>query len=346
MKALVKFKSGVGNVELRDVEMPKIGDNEVLIKVKVAGVCGTDVHIYYDHFRNNPPVILGHEFSGVITKVGRKVSKWRPGDRVVSENNPYACRECQLCRMGYPNLCSKKKAMGILSNGCFAEYLKLPAWLLHKIPDNVTDEQAALSEPTAVAMHSVVERGKLEIDDFVVVFGPGTIGLLAAQVAKASGASKVMIIGTDADVKMRLRVAYDLGIDYIVNAQQENPLEMVMDITHGRGADMIVEASGSNKVIAEAIKLVRRRGRITAPGLTGKRRISVPWDSFILKGIEIVFPYSSNYISWKRTLSQISLGKIKGDPLITDRFPLTGWKKAFRKLKELQTIKPLLYETT
>jgi len=158
MKAIVKWKKGDGFVELREVPKPVIDSESVLIEVKAAGICGTDIHIIHDEFEYSPPVIMGHEFSGEIVETGEKVKAWKVGDRVVSELHTGACRVCRLCRTGNSQICSKKRPIGSGQDGAFAEFIKVPSWLLHKIPGEVSFEEAALTEPTAICVHCILEK--------------------------------------------------------------------------------------------------------------------------------------------------------------------------------------------
>ena len=174
MKALVKTAKGMGNIEIRDVSIPKIPkDDWVLIKIKAAGVCGTDLHIWHDQFFYWPPVILGHEFSGEIVEMGSKVTGFDTGDRVVVEPHSLACGKCEFCRQGKIQICSDKRSPGWGIDGAFTEYIVMPSLLLHKIPDGLSYELAAIAEPMAIAVHQVVERGRIECQDFVVVTGAG-----------------------------------------------------------------------------------------------------------------------------------------------------------------------------
>ena len=241
MKALIKTSRGVGNVQVQDTAIPTLGEAEVLIRVKVACVCGTDVHIYNDRFANSPPMTLGHEFSGVIESLGGGVKTLRVGDRVVSANNPFACGSCAICKRGYPNMCPHKRAMGIHSDGCFAEYIKLPANLIYQIPDNISFEEAALMEPLAVATHAVSHRCSIEQGDTVVVFGPGTIGILAAQVARAEGAKNIVLVGTTRDEKTRFVCADKLGIETLnIEKLGNDGLRARIDkLTVNAGADVV-----------------------------------------------------------------------------------------------------------
>ena len=340
MRALAKFAEGRGNVRLRDVPEPTPGQEEVVIRVQAAGVCGTDVHIYYDRFPSSPPLILGHEFSGVIECLGPGVKTFQVGDRVVSENNPFACATCKICSLGYPNLCPHKKAMGIHSDGCFADYVKLSVSLLHRIPDNISFEEAALTEPLAVAVHAVSDRCGVELGDTVVIFGPGAIGLLSAQVARAEGAGRVLLVGTTKDEEIRFECAAKLGIETL-SIEKEDLKEKVMSLTEGIGADVIVEASGSKKAIIQGVELLRRNGRMAVSGITGQRDIALDWDRMVSKAISVFFAYSSRRQNWEKALKLLSEKKVKTSPLITHRFRIEEWEEAFRVLETLQAIRPV-----
>jgi L-iditol 2-dehydrogenase len=340
MKALIKSAPGKGNISLTNIPIPTPDCHEVLIKVHTAGVCGTDIHLFHDRFKNSPPFVMGHEFSGIVENIGSEVEGIKLGDRVVSANNPYACGVCKLCQTGYPNLCSQKKAMGIHSDGCFAEFIKLPANLIHRIPDNVDFEDAALMEPLAVAVHSVSHRCKIEKGDVVVVFGPGTIGLLAAQVARAEGAAKVILAGITVDEAVRFECAKKLGIQTI-NVQKENLADIISSFTGGIGADVVVEASGSFKAITSAISLLRRNGRLAVTGLTGQADIKLKWDEMVSKGISVLFTYSSVNSDWRQALNYLSEKKVLTQPLITHRFTLEKWEKAFQVMEQMEAIKPV-----
>ena len=342
MEALVKTKKGSGFLEIRSVEDPVVGEKEVLLKVKAAGICGTDIHIMEDRFPNNPPVILGHEFSGEIVDVGTDVSEYKVGDRVVSEPHKGGCGTCRYCLTGEVEVCRNKKAIGYKIDGCFASHISMPVTSLHRIPPNVTYEQAALTEPMAVAVKGVLERTKIEAEDFVMVSGCGPIGLLAAAAAKAEGARAVMITGTNGDEKLRLPAARALGIDHVVNVQKDNALQIVQELTDGAGADVVVEASGAAPAIRQAFDLVKIDGRICGLGLSGKEDIDIPWDTSIIKAVRLVCSMSSNWTSWERALSIMAGSKIDLGPLITADVALHDWQKAFALLQNLEAIKILL----
>ncbi len=342
MKAIVKYKKGDGFVELREVAKPAADSESVLIKVKAAGICGTDIHIVHDEFKYSPPVIMGHEFSGEIVEVGEKVKEWKVGDRVVAEPHTGACRVCRLCRTGNPQICPEKRPIGSGIDGAFAEYIKIPSWLLHRIPEKVSFEEAALTEPTAICIHCILEKTKIESGDFVAILGPGPIGLLAAQIVKSADASCVLISGISRDANIRLNIASELGIDYVVNTDEEDLVSKVRQLTNGEGADVVVEASGSPLAINQAFQMVRRGGRISALGMTEKEEVKIPWNVGIMKGVQILLPFSSGCTSWEKALSLIASKKINVASLITYCFSLRDWSNAFSLVTKGQAIKALL----
>lgn len=339
----MKVAKGQENIEIRDIDVPAIpADDWVLIKVKAAGVCGTDLHIWHDQFPYWPPVVLGHEFSGVIAETGKKVIGFEPGDRVVAEPHSYACGVCELCRQGKIQICESKRSPGWGINGAFTDYLVMPYTLLHKIPDDVSFELAALAEPVAIAIHQVAERGKIECQDFVVVIGAGPIGILAAFVAKSCGASKVAMVGVSAGERVRFDIAKKLGTDYIINVEKENAVERIMELTHGRGADIVVETSGASPAIAQSVEMVKKCGRITAIGINSKEMTGFPWTRAVHKVIDIAFNMSSSYTSWDRSLSLISNTKQLMGSLITHKTNIDEWEHVFRELESEDGCKALL----
>jgi len=342
MQALVKTQKGVGFLELRDVAVPKPGPDEVLIEVAACGVCGTDIHVMHDKFPYWPPVILGHEFAGKVVEAGPGVSLVSLGDRVVGEPHTQACGHCYLCRTGNIQICPTKRSPGWGIDGAFARYLRMPEKLLHRIPDGMSYDLAAVVEPTANVVHDVIERARVEAGDFVVVFGPGPIGLLAGLAARAAGARHVVMIGTPADEAVRLTKARALGFETVLNLALANPAEVVRDLTGGVGADLVIECSGAVPAIASAIDLVRKKGRICSIGLTGKDTISFPWDKAAFKVCDLFFNLSTSYTSWDRTIHLIASGRIPAGEVITHRMPLAQWRQAFDEIEAQRALKVLL----
>jgi L-iditol 2-dehydrogenase len=342
MQALIKTQKGPGFLELREVPEPTPGPDEVLIAVKSCGICGTDIHVWNDKFPYWPPVILGHEFSGEIVAVGAATSLFKVGERVVGEPHTQACGHCYLCRTGNIQICPMKRSPGWGIDGAMTKYLKMPERLLHRIPDSMSYDLAALVEPTANVVHDVVERARIDAGDFVVVLGPGPIGLLAALTARAAGARHVVIVGTPADEEIRLAKARELGFETVLNAAEVNPVEAVRDLTGGLGADLVVECSGAPPAIASTVDLIRKKGRICVIGLTGKDSIPFPWDKAAFKVCDVVFNLSTSYTSWDRTIHLIASGRLPAGQVITHRLPLSEWKSGFEGLEAHKELKVLL----
>ena len=341
MKALVKKARGEGNIDVLDVPVPRPSEDEVLIRVMAAGVCGSDLKIEKDEHPYYPPVIMGHEFSGIVEAVGSSAKGWRPGDRVVSELHTNRCGTCLHCLTGEWHVCASKRAPGWGIDGAFAEFIKLPAWLLHKLPDEVSFHEGALMEPLAVAVHAMLERARVEVGDYVVILGCGPVGLLAAQVARAAGAREVLVAGTDSDENVRLKAAGELGFG-TVNVQREDIVSRVMGSTGGMGADCVGEFSGAPSAIAQAFRMVRIHGRIAAVGVPGPDRVEVAWKENVFKAVDVHFSFSSKYSSWERGLSLLATQRIHLTPLISRVLPLGEWRTAFDLARRGDAIKVLL----
>ncbi len=342
MQALMKTQKGVGFLELREVPEPTPGRGEFLIEVKACGICGTDIHVWHDKFPYWPPVILGHEFSGEIVAAGPETSLFKIGERVVGEPHTQACGHCYLCRTGNIQICPLKRSPGWGIDGALTKYLKMPERLLHRIPDSMSYDLAALVEPTANVVHDVVERARIDAGDFVVVLGPGPIGLLAALTARAAGARQVVIVGAPADEEIRLKKARELGFEIVLNVAQSNPVEVVRELTAGLGADLVIECSGAPPAIASTVDLIRKKGRICVIGLTGKDSIPFPWDKAAFKVCEVIFNLSTSYTSWDRTIHLIASGRLPAGEVITHRLPLADWKIGFDGLDAQKELKVLI----
>ncbi|HLA85557.1 MAG TPA: alcohol dehydrogenase catalytic domain-containing protein [Thermoguttaceae bacterium] len=343
MQALVKTQKGVGHLSLMDMPEPRPGAGETLIEVRAAGICGTDVHVKNDTFPYWPPVILGHEFAGVVVELGPDCMHFAPGDRVVGEPHTRHCGQCYLCRTGNVQICAEKRSPGWGIHGSMAKYLVMPERLLHRIPNGMDFDTAAVVEPTANAVHDVLERAGVKAGDFVVVLGPGPIGLLAAMTARAAGARRVAVVGTPADEGLRLQRARQLGFDPVLTVNQDDVLVAVLESTGGAGADLVVECSGAPAAIAGTVDLVRKRGRICAIGLTGGRKVEFPWEKAAFKVADLHFCLSTSYTSWDRAIHLIATNQIPAERIITHRLPLADWEKAFEEIESLRALKVILY---
>jgi len=342
MLGLFKTAKGPGNMVLRESPVPKPEGNEVLIEVKAAGICGTDIHIKHDAYPYWPPVIMGHEFSGVIVELGKEVTGFKLGDRVVAEPHTLACGRCELCRAGNIQLCATKRSPGWGIDGAFARYLAMPVHLLHRIPDTVSFEEGAVVEPAANVVHDVLERGRVEPNDTVVILGPGPIGLIAVMAARAVGAGRVIVVGVSEDEERRLPMARELGAEATIVADRQDSIQAVMDLTENRGADLVVEASGSPRAIASTVGMVRRMGRIAAVGLPGRNDISFPWDAAAWKVCTVIFNLSTGYTSWDRAIGLIAAKRIDIGKIITHVEPLESWERTFEAVESKRALKALL----
>ena len=343
MLGLVKTQKGVGFMELRECPEPTPKSGEVLLEIKAAGICGTDVHVKHDRFPYWPPVILGHEFSAVVKELGPDCRIWKVGDRVVGEPHTRACGVCYLCRTGNPQICPEKRSPGWGIDGCFAKYLCMPEKLLHRIPDGIDFDLAALAEPLGNTVHDVIERARLTAGDFVVIIGPGPIGLLAGQVAKAGGARHVVMVGAAPDEGLRLNTARALGFETVLTAGKDNVEQAVKDLTGGIGADLVIDCSGAPRAIAGLPALARKKGTLCAIGLTGGRPVEFPWDDACKKVLDLVFCMSTSYTCWDRALSLLATGLVKPESIITHRLPLAKWEEAFAAIEDLSALKVILH---
>ncbi|MFQ5820195.1 MAG: zinc-binding dehydrogenase [Candidatus Heimdallarchaeota archaeon] len=343
MTAVVKTKRGVGNIEVQEVEIPKLEPDSLLVEVKAAGICGTDIHILHDRSVYDPPVILGHEYAGVVIEVGKDVEGFSIEDRVTSPAT-VPCGECMMCWTGHQNRCTSenKRILGVSkANGAFAKIMSVPAKIAHKIPPKVSFEEAALSEPTACVVHAVAERVEVKVGDVVVFLGPGPMGLLGLQVAKAQGAEQVIVTGTKAD-KERLQLAENLGADIVISIEEKAVNEVVREITDGMGADIVFEAAGADAARRQAFELVRRTGKIGLIGITGKLTTNIDLDLIVEKELDVIGSWGTVWTSWRRTLRLLASQQIKTAPLISARLRLEDWEQGFKMMEDKTAIKVLL----
>ncbi len=342
MLALVKTQKGEGYFSLEERPVPQYGEDEVLVRVKYGGICGTDIHILHDQFTYYPPVIVGHEFSGVVEEVGARVTLFKKGDAVVGEPHNKACGKCYLCRNGHIQNCMDKRSIGWGIDGCFTDYVVMPEKLLHKVPAGLSLREAAMAEPAAIVAHQLLERAHVTPGDNVVIMGVGPIALLAAQMARISGAGKIILCGCTGDVNYRLKIADALACyDRFIDVLKEDAASIIMEET-GIGADLVVEASGAGSAIRTGIKVLRKWGRMCAIGMTAAPTVDVPWNEAMMKVLDVQFNMSSSYNGWNIALSLMASGKLNVAPMIGVR-PLTEWETAFADLEAGKAMK-LLFE--
>ncbi len=340
MLALVKTEQGPGHVKLMDVAEPEPGPGEIKIQVAATGVCGTDLHILHGQaFAVVPPVIMGHEFAGTVAAVGAGVTAWAVGDRVTAEPPARTCGMCEYCQTGLPALCADRRSLGSGVNGAFAACVVAPAHRVHRVPEGVDFLSGALAEPTACCVHAVVEQGHVSAGDVVLVAGPGPIGLLTAQVARAQGAA-VLLVGTAEDEE-RLSIGRELGIDVVLAAGREEVLGAVARLTAGRGADAVFECAGAGAAVRTCLEAARKRGHYVQVGLLA-RPIEMDFGQVVTKEVKVTGSFGSTYTSWERALELMASGKVRARPLITADLPLTQWEEGFGQMERKRGCKVVL----
>lgn len=337
MLAIVKENEGI-EYKIKDVEIPIINDNEVLIKVKTVGICGTDVPILKGLRKVNYPLIPGHEFAGDIVEVGKNVKNYKVGDRV-SPAIVIGCGDCDYCRMGIETLCDNIIETGIHVDGAFAEYVKVPEKVLHKIPENMDYEIGASIDPIASA-YRPIKKAQITSKDTVLVFGPGPIGLYTVQLAKAEGAKSVIIVGVDGDEE-RLELAKTLGADFSINISKEDLIEKVSLYTNGQMADVVMEVTGNEKVFELCIDTVKKSGKILLVGINHKPTVS-NIEKIVRKEIKLEGSICYTWLDYRECINLVEAGKISVKPLISHIFKLEEIDKAMIEIDQKNTIKVML----
>jgi len=339
--AVVQYALAPGSVELREVAVPDIGDDDVLLAVGAVSVCGSDVHQAHGtaSWPINVPVTLGHEFAGTIASAGRAVRGFREGDRVVSETAAVICGACGMCRSGRYNLCPTRKGFGYGVNGAMAQYVKVPARCLHHVPDSLPFDLACLAEPHAVAFNAMCMNATIRPGDAVVVLGPGPIGLLCARMAALAGAYPLVVAGLTAD-RPRLETARALGATHVVDVQSEDLASVVRDASP-LGADLVCDASGSSRTFDAALALVRPDGQVVKVGWSPES-LAVNVNPLVQKNVRLQGSFSHNWPIWERVIALIAAGLTRADLVVGLRTGLAGWQEAFAGMHEGRVIKSVL----
>jgi len=342
MQAVVKYGTGDGEVELREVPAPEIGPTDVLLETAAAGVCGSDVEQWRHHvtYHVNTPVVMGHEFCGTVREVGADVRGFQPGDRVASETAAYICGQCRYCLTGEYNLCPNRLGFGYGLNGAFTHSVRVPVRCLHRVPDNVPFDHAALTEPACVVYNAIHVKSDLRPGEPVVVIGPGPIGLFAVQLCRASGAGKIALVGTNVD-RRRMEVGRTLGADLILNVDEEDPLPAIMDATDGYGAPLVIDAAGPAAALQLAMAAVARNGQITKIAW-GPKPIGLSLDLLVAKAASLQGSYSHTWRTWEAVLKMMATGALDVATMITHRMTIEDWLKAFELVQSRAAVKVVL----
>ncbi|HXZ28113.1 MAG TPA: L-threonine 3-dehydrogenase [Terriglobales bacterium] len=341
MLAVVKPKAAAG-IEIRDVAIPKFGRQDVLVKVKVASICGTDLHIYdWDKWaahRIHPPLIPGHEFCGEVAAFGDEVTSVKEGDFVSAEMH-VACGKCLQCRIGEAHICQHVKIIGVDANGAFAEYVVIPESNIWKLDPAIPREYASILDPLGNAVHTVL-AGEIAAKT-VAITGCGPIGLFAIAVARACGATTVFAIEVN---EHRRKIAKQMKADYVLDPSKEDVVKKVMEATDGTGVDVVLEMAGHPDAIRTGFDIVRRGGRISLLGLTSKP-ISLNFsEDIIFKGITIQGINGRRmYQTWYQMTALLKAHKLELHPVITDKLAMKDFAKGMERLKTGEASKILLY---
>jgi L-iditol 2-dehydrogenase len=340
VRALVKREAGVAaGLEERTDPTPAV--DEVLVAVHAVGVCGTDLHILEDVYDHASPLIPGHEFAGEIVDLGADVTSWKRGERVVGELHVGACRVCAICRSAGPQICPHKRALGTWTDGAFAELLAIPAWLLHRTPEQLSDPAATLIEPLACAWHGLFERSHLQSGDRVLILGHGPIGLLSAHLAAGAGASQVIVVGRSRRGTTRLESARALGC-YVLDADTQDVEREVAELTGGLGVDLAVETAGAGQSLSLCVRCCRRGGRVVVLGLSGQPTVPFPWDWAVQYDLTLAFSFSSRSSSWEAVLDIARSSSLPADALITDVIGLDDWELGLEAIQSGRAVKVVL----
>ena len=324
MKASVCYKQN--DLRTEDLPIPEISDNEVLIKMLACGLCGTDIQkIRGDSV--NKPTVLGHEVVGEIVKKGKNVSKFEIGDRVITAIH-VPCFTCHYCNKGHYTICEQFRTNNIDPGG-FAEFIRIPKLhlnhLTHKVSNNVTDEEATLIEPIACCLHGL-KQADIRPNDSVLIMGAGTIGILHAQLAKIKGANKVIVSDMS---EFKLQKALKVGCDYAINIKEKNIIDEVNKITDGQGVDVIVIAAGVSSLVADAVNMVRRAGKIIVfSGFDKNKLVTLDVSRFFKDEISIIGTYSVTPYEFPEALDLLEKRKLNTKEMITHVYPLKKLSEA------------------
>jgi L-iditol 2-dehydrogenase len=329
MKALLL--SEYNKLTVTEQPTPEPGPAELLIQVAACGICGSDVHGYDGSTgRRIPPIVMGHEAAGIVTAVGAEVRNFVPGDRVTFDSTVY-CGACDFCLKGEINLCDNRQVIGVSCAefrraGAFAEFIAVPAHIAYKLPDSFALSDAAMLEAVSVALHGVAVT-QMKGGETVLVIGAGMIGLLLLQAARAAGASRIFISDVDAT---RLKLAATLGADCTIQATGAALINEILQLTDGRGVDVVLEAVGRDETISSAIDCVRNGGTVTLVGNITPQ-VTLPLQKVVSRQIRLQGSCASAG-EYPQAIELIANGKIKVKPLITAVAPLTDGPSWFDRL--------------
>lgn len=339
--AVTKVADGYDQMELKELSIPEVTGDKVLIKVAYTGICGSDIHTFKGEYKNpTTPVVLGHEFSGQVVAIGEAITSVSVGDRVTSETTYSVCGECEYCHEKQYNLCPQRKGLGTQQNGSMTDYVLAREESIHILPDHLSYAGAALSEPLACCVHAMYQKSRLVLQDKIIIIGPGPIGLLLLQIAKEIG-SFVIMTGITKD-KHRLDLAKKLGADMVIDTQKNDLSTIVNEATDYYGVDKIYDASGSIQAVNESLPLMKKGGTFVQVGLFKQKMNALDIESTIQREIEYVGSRSQNPFDWPIAIHLLAKGAINIEEMITKIYPLNEWRNAFKSVMAGDEIKVLI----
>jgi len=341
MKALRKMQPARG-LQMDTLAVPATGPTDVLVRVKAASICGTDLHIYgwdrWSQGRIKPPLTLGHEFCGNVERVGEEVTAVKPGDFVSAEMH-INCGHCRQCRLGQAHICQNLRIIGIDQDGAFADFVRIPASNIIKLDPGIPEHYGAILDPLGNAVHTVL-AGPIA-GQTVLVTGCGPIGLMSIAVAKACGSSTVFATETN---EARRAMAKKMGADVVINPASEDAVKRILGETGGTGVDALLEMSGNPMAVQQGFKALRAGGRASLLGIPTE---NVPLDlvnDVIFKGATVQGIYGRRmYETWVEMTALLKAGRLNLEPLFGQRAPLAQFEGAFAKLQQGLPGKILLY---
>jgi len=338
MKALVKTAPGKGNIELVDKPIPVPKDDELLIKVTAAGICGSDIHLEDGEYPFLPGQTFGHEFTGFVESMGKDVVGWDAGDQAVAFTICETCGICSYCRAGLPQLCDNRKGFGGRYAGGMAEYIVVPYKMCFKVPESGKGKDYwALVEPATCCLRAAMEQVEINAGDTVLIVGPGTMGLFCMQMALIQGAS-VIVSGTPTDGP-RLELAKKLGA--VAVCDDPSKLMDVIEQYSPGGVDVAFEVSGHPGGLDNCLDAVRKCGTVSLVGLMGKR-IPIHMDKLLFKEATITTNNASELTSYEKVMNLVEKGMLDLESLISDRLPLSEWEEGFKRARNRSGFKVLL----
>ena len=344
MTAFMKVRPEPGGVVFQGWKVPDVGPEDVLIEVKAAGLCGTDLHVYdwpdniVREYKPKLPLVMGHEFAGVVVQAGPRVKNVKVGDRVTAMPVLY-CEDCYFCRDGKENICDNRPILGIGAQGAFAQYISIRSRNVYRLDEQISFELGAMSELTCVGLHAL-DRARLTGGDVVAVVGAGPLGLMMTIMAKHFGATRVFTTGLEAD-RGRLEIVRKIGAIPII-VDREDPKKPILEGTGGLGADVVFETAGAGAGVLQCLDVVRKGGRVGILG-QGHEAAEIQTATLSFREIELIGTRAYTPKDWRRVSTALLKAEEDLSQMITHRLPLSRTEEGIRLMKSREGLKIILF---